>query len=407
MNPLARLRDAAIDLAALQCLRRLGRTPSQPGVAVFAPHLWRVGGYERQAAALAAWLQQEGLAAQLLTERCPESLALQAAQPDWPLRLFEREWRGRGSQATIARGVLTALRPAPWSVLLCQSASPWNAAAITAARRAGRPCVLRLDTAGRLAELAATPKGRALLRVFRQVDRAVALSAELDDELRAYGFSAAQVRRLPNGRDTAWFRPPIAAERVAARDELGATGPVVLYLGRCEERKRVDWLLRAWPAVLTAHPTAQLWVVGDGDDRPLLEALVASASLAAQVVLWGTQPDPRRFYWAADLYAFASRREGMPNSLLEALACGLPCVAADVGGSRDLLAPDRGLLLPVDAAEAWPAALSALLADPAQRAALGQRGRAAAVAEFEQGLVYQHWRALLAELDPRLARCTS
>ena len=168
---------------------------------------------------------------------------------------------------------------------------------------------------------------------------------------------------IPNGVDTGFFYP---APDLSSREP----GPELLYVGRLREFKGVQHIIRALPGISQelGRP-ARLTVVGDG---PYLKAL---ASLAARQCAAGAQADVRFVGWAeqeemrdychrASVVILPSLVEGHPNVLLEGMACGLPCVASDVPGTREVVTPETGLLVPAENPDAIKRAVVKLLVKP-------------------------------------------
>jgi glycosyltransferase involved in cell wall biosynthesis len=168
-----------------------------------------------------------------------------------------------------------------------------------------------------------------------------------------------------NGVDLARFTP---GDRAGARAGLGlpANAPVVVCVGRVTRQKGQDLLLAAWPAVTAVRPDALLLIVGAGDLLPTLRDTPPGGVRFA-----GDVADPRPWYAAADLVVQPSRWEGLPFTVLEALASGRPVVATAVPGIRDVLAAES-TVAPGDVA-ALARAITARLADPARLAAESTR----------------------------------
>ena len=177
----------------------------------------------------------------------------------------------------------------------------------------------------------------------------------------------AAVTVIPNGVDTATFRPA----------QAGSAGGRVLAIGRLAPDKDHGTLIRAFARVLDDHPTAQLTIVGEGEERDRLERLAATLLPSDRFRLEApTGTDVVDLYHRADLVVLSSVREGAPNVLLEAMACGLPVVATAVGGVPDLVADGvTGLLVPSGDPVTMAGAIGRLLSDPAARAAFGRAGR--------------------------------
>jgi glycosyltransferase involved in cell wall biosynthesis len=181
---------------------------------------------------------------------------------------------------------------------------------------------------------------------------------------------------VPYGVDTSRFRPAAPGERQRLRRELRLDHhPVVLFVARLEPEKGADTLLDAWPAVKASIPDALLLIAGEGSERAALEVRVGALP---DVRLLGAVRNPVPYLQAADCYTLPSFSEGLPNSLVEALATGVPCVATRIGGSSEVLDHGRlGWLVPPGNASALAEAIvAALRLDPAQRNQRAAAGRA-------------------------------
>jgi glycosyltransferase involved in cell wall biosynthesis len=239
---------------------------------------------------------------------------------------------------------------------------------------------------------------RALLRGCRHV----ALTVTLLDELRKVGLGD-RAAVIPVPVDTEHFRLPSAQERADARLRLGLAEDsfVVIYVGHLQARKAVDRLLEAFCRLLAECPNARLLVVGgepggEDDVGAELRKQAASAELAGRVSFCGVVHDPVRHLWASDVFVLPSSREGMPNSILEALACGLPAVAPPSAGGTHLLS-GCGVVPPSNDPEDLLDALRSLASDPSGRAALALRARARA-SEFDVHRVIERYELLYADM---------
>jgi glycosyltransferase involved in cell wall biosynthesis len=169
----------------------------------------------------------------------------------------------------------------------------------------------------------------------------IAVSQALKDALIALGLPADRVTVLRNGVDLQRFHP---GARDEARSRLKFSGPVLISVGHLIERKAHDLVIAAMPHL----PGYSLVVVGEGPDRPALEEQIAKLGLSDRVRLVGAIPheDLRDYYVAADALVLASSREGWPNVLLEAMACGTPVAASSVWGNPEVVtAPAAGRLM--------------------------------------------------------------
>ena len=368
----------------------------------FHPH---IGGAERQAQQLASRLLQNGVAVHVLTRRLAGLVSYEEFDGVPVHRV-----------TTIGRGVLASLsytasalvwlsgHRSDFNVLHChQPFSPMTIGLIAKALWA-KPIIVKLTTSGshgNLREIQRMPFTRLRKRMMQRVDRFVAISEEVVTELHTWGIPAEQIVQIPNGVDTDRFVPPTLKDKQRAREALGLTGAarVTVYVGRFTAKKRVDILLRAWQSVHRVYVDARLLLVGDGPGRTALQALAGELDLGQSVTFCGVQPDVLPYLHAADLFVLPSVSEGISNALLEAMACGLPPVACDIGGNRDIIKHDEsGVLIQPNSAEALAAAMSTLLRDPERLCRLATRARGTVLERFSLRAVTERYLALYSDL---------
>ncbi|WP_454796799.1 glycosyltransferase family 4 protein [Novosphingobium lindaniclasticum] len=167
-------------------------------------------------------------------------------------------------------------------------------------------------------------------------------------------------------------------------------------VGRLTHQKGFDLLVRAFAEVAPRWPGWGLDIWGEGPEHGALAALIAGAGLEGRVVLRGLTPRPRAWVAEADIFVLSSRYEGFPNVLGEAMAAGLPVVAADCDfGPSDMVQHGRsGLLVDSEDVEGLAAAMSALIADPFERMRMGRAARTA-MARFHPERILQNWDQVL------------
>jgi glycosyltransferase involved in cell wall biosynthesis len=150
----------------------------------------------------------------------------------------------------------------------------------------------------------------------------------------------------------------------------------VIIVGRLVFQKGIDLLLRALSGL--THLDWQLDIVGDGPSRESLEAQVDDYGLGERVAFsgWLEKPILREHLAAANLFAYPSRDEGMPNAMLEAMAAGLPIIASHIAGNEELVTEgENGLLVPVEDVESLREALGKLMPDVKTRERFGAASR--------------------------------
>jgi len=228
---------------------------------------------------------------------------------------------------------------------------------------------------------------RALERLaVRAADRVTVTSSRTADYLvETHGLDPARLRVVPNAIDVTRFAP----DRTTAR-EAG----LVIAVGRLAPEKNLLLLVEAVARV----PGARLLLVGDGPERAALER--AAARLGASVELTGMLPneDLPKVLNRASVFALPSRYEGQPKALLEAMACGLAVMGADVAGIRDVIRHgETGWLCPPDV-ESLARGLATLLGDPALRERVGAAARAVVEREHSTDAVADAELAVIREL---------
>ncbi|MFP4058074.1 MAG: glycosyltransferase [Candidatus Brocadiia bacterium] len=250
---------------------------------------------------------------------------------------------------------------------------PDGFAAVRLARRLGKPVVLSARGTDVNEYCFRWPLRRFARQALRGATRLVAVSRKLKEKMARAGAAHERIAVIHNGVDTALFRP---ADRAAARRALGLAPDqaVLLSAGALLATKGFHHLIAGFAA---AGVRGRLCIAGEGPYRPALEALSRAKGVGSRVAFLGrlAQKELARWYQAADLFCFASLREGCPNVVLEALACGTPVLSTPVGAVPDLVEEGRdGLLFEPGSAERFAEALAAALAKDWDREAIAARG---------------------------------
>lgn len=237
---------------------------------------------------------------------------------------------------------------------------------------------------------------------LKRYERVYCVSPDLVEACRAAGVKESKLVLLENGIDTAEYtRKQTTAEAKAALG-LPADRLHVGAVGRLEPEKAFDLLIRAVHQLNAGGVGCGLTIVGEGHDRPRLEALVKELGLGDRVQLVGWQSDVKRWFEAMDVFALSSRREGLPNVLLEAMALGVPCVSTAIAGIPRLIENGvSGRLVPPDDLPAMVAGLSELLTSAATREKYQAAGRSTIDARYSFAARMQ---TLAKEYDDLLSR---
>ena len=235
---------------------------------------------------------------------------------------------------------------------------------------ARKPCCIRLEA---IAELSEDLSHESLLKmnipaiplvmkawrrfrnmVLRRADRFVAISTEIMDGLVRMRFDPGKIRKIPNATNPDEFVPPLAEEKSVLRLKLGLPEDCILfnYSGRIVATKGVMLLIRVWHELLNKHSSIHLVMVGSGADFPdrcedEIKEYIRNSDMATHVTLTGASDNVAEYLKASDIFVLPSEHEGFSLSLVEALACGLPTIATEVGGAPEVIQhEENGYLIP-------------------------------------------------------------
>jgi glycosyltransferase involved in cell wall biosynthesis len=334
-----------------------------------------LGGAQRQIERLAPALAERGVDVHVVTRRPPGAPARESL-PGLTVHRTGGPARGSaGSVAYTALGTARTVALRPDVIHVHDLLSPGTVGLLAALPRRTPVVAKILSTGpgGDVDRLLRKPLGRRRLEAIgRRFAAFVCLSGEVEAELRGAGIDEARLRRIPNAVDATRFRPPSPDERAAARAALGVGDGNLLaaYCGRFYDSKRLDVLLAA---VATSPVRAVL--VGEGPAAERLRRLAGELGLGERVDFRPAVGDVLPILHAADVYVSASEAEGMSGSVMEAMAAGLPVVAAPASGMSELLGDGAGRLLGSHDPAEMAAVLGDLAGDEAARRRLGTAAR--------------------------------
>jgi len=255
------------------------------------------------------------------------------------------------------------------------------------------PAALRAEKAGRHGDCLWQIEAGCGRRIKQRCMKAAAFvgpSRAVHRELQAAGYPRPRIQLLHDG---VAIPPPRSPKiKAAARAVLGEANaaldvphwaPLALYAGPMDAGKGLKHLLAAWGQIVARWPQARLWLAGDGPDRAALQAQIEAMNLGHRIALVGVFDTVDELLSAADLFVLPSLEGDFCLGLLEAMAAGLPIVAGDTPGNRDVLNDGReGLLVPAADAGALSAAIARLFEQRELASRLGAAARDRAAAEF-------------------------
>ncbi len=391
-----------------------GRAQASPRVVmvnwVYSPEY---GGGARQCQLLVRHLRERGVQVEVVARtRMRALLGKTTVEGVTVHRVSEPNGRP-GSRVRVAMALAAAVGRCSWAEIV--HTHGFMPEVNLAARATGKRLVQKVTLVGLddASSLQSRRLGTVAVRLARMADAVVGPSHAAIVQSLAGGVAAHRLWAIPNGVDLERFRPASAREKTQLRQALHVDERafLVVFVGTSERRKGLDLALRTVARVRRQGlPTAQLVVVGPPAREATVdmggeevETLLCKEKLRHAVHFVGLCQNVQDYLRAADLFLLASRSEGQPNALLEAMACGLPCVARRIDGVTDelLLNGKRGALVEGDEPHDFAAAILELAESPLTRRTLGQEARAYVERHHDIGRVAEAYhtlyRALLRE----------
>jgi glycosyltransferase involved in cell wall biosynthesis len=342
------------------------------------------GGAEKQAQLLARALSDAGHSVRVVAPLLDKTLPLDDRVDGVPLKRFAYpriKLLGSAILCAYYGGWLLARRNEFDAIHVTMAK---NLAAVSGMLRPFLPATVTVKISGAWEfdggildpKLRARPLHRLYNWCIRRADNLQCVSEFTRTMLKGAGYPDARLLMVPNAVDLSRFNPrAIVARAPGARVRI-------TYVGRLTPIKGVAVLVDAW-ARIGAAANAHLTIAGDGPEREFLTRKVREAGLSESIEFLGEISDVPAVLARTDIYVQPSLQEGLPNSVLEAMAMGLPIVATRVSGNEDVVVDDQnGVLVPASDPAALAAALQKLLADPALADRMGRRSREMAEERF-------------------------
>ncbi|MCK6503485.1 glycosyltransferase [Myxococcota bacterium] len=347
-----------------------------------------VGGAERYIVTVANWLAAHGSRVVVAAEHGPMVDQLDPAVRfvDVPLARVRADLPRAARQV---RRLIEQERPA--AIVANSLAVTWVARAAQGRRRVPIVNVAHGWPADRYTRVGP---------LMRIADAVVAVSPEVKRKLVAGGLDEGRCTVIFNGVDCAPFHPRQGPARDQARAAMGA-GPddlLVVNLGRLSAQKAHQHVVEIARRLRQELPSLRFAVIGEGERQDELQARIDDQDLADRVRLMGRRMDVAELLGAADLFLSTSDWEGMPLSMIEGMASGLPVVATATEGVAELLDAESGVVVPVGDVAAMASAVADLARDPDRRRHMGQAARDRALARFSHDRMVSELEAVLARV---------
>jgi teichuronic acid biosynthesis glycosyltransferase TuaC len=256
-------------------------------------------------------------------------------------RLLSRPFNGR----SLASRLLPLLQDQRPDAILAFYLYPQGYASVVLGGKLGVP-VIMVAMGSDLRQIRDPATKKLTAKAVRRADCILAVSEDLRQRAIDMGAIPQRVHRLPNGYNPSVFRP---LDQTLARQQLGvaADAELIVFVGRLIALKGLDDLIRAVQILSPMHPRLRVVCIGEGTSERHLRHVVQQEGLTKTFDLIGPKTQPEIAHWlaACNLFCLPSHSEGSPNVITEALACGRPVVATEVGGIPDLVDSSSGILV--------------------------------------------------------------
>ena len=370
-----------------------------------------LGGYEMAAERLSQALAERGHRVMVISER---------RQPHWPRQesygkiTINRWW------CIYRKGVhmMTSLFGLSfWLLKNGRKFEVWHvhqygvhaALTIFLGRFLRRRLVLKLTSSGQqgLEVTLASGKMPSLMKfLHHQFDAIFVTTRETAAEAVAFGFKQGSIKLLGNGVDINVFRPRTENEKQLMKDKLGLTkNRTVVFVGRLSKEKNISGLLHSWHQAYSASlEDWKLVIVGDGPERRELENNAMKLNIADSVLFVGMQTNVSEWLGASDVYVLSSFNEGLSNTLLEAMASGLPAVVTSVSGSVELIKEtESGFVVEVNDTLSYSNALLTLFKSEPLRQRMGSNARKVIESKYSLSFVAAEYDLVYSDLQSQQA----
>ena len=361
-----------------------------------------VGGYERSAERLAEALTRQGHFVTVVSER---------RNPEWPVE----EYRGgvfvRRLWCKYVPGlhVITSfLRYGLFLLFNGRGFQVWHihqigmiaALGVALGKMMRRPVVIKLTSTGPqgIASVIQNARFSVLVKWFMcKADAVIASTRKTREAAILFGIPAERVSVLGNGIPVDVFEYYDQNQKMHVRHEMGieATG-MAIFVGRLSDEKNLEGLLAAWQMALPRMPGGwKLILVGEGPMHGTLQSRIRSMGLFESVFLVGEKEDVEKWLKASDIFVLASHYEGLSNSVLEAMASGLPVVSTRVSGSNEsVVESNAGIVVDVGQMEQLSEAIVRLAVKPELRLQMGKNARIAVIKKYSIGEITHRYETL-------------
>jgi len=348
-------------------------------IAYFYP---RIGGAEIQAQRVAKNLRVKGIDVFVLTQHFKGLKRRENIEEVPVYRLFTF---GRGKFRSLIFMLSTFLflvrKRRQYQIIHAHLASSPAIVAVIAGRILRKKVIIKFAGAGKTGDIGTAREtfvGKLKLKFLRKyTDCFVCPSEEVKRELIEYKFPEERIKKIPNGVDIKKFSPVNGNIKEKIKQSLNLSyNKVVTFTGRLVLGKGLEILLSTWKKIISLFPDSHLLILGKGSLKDTLQNMTNELKIKEYVTFKGEVKNIDQYLKASDVFILPSLAEGLSNALLEAMACGLPVVATNIGGTKEVIKNGmNGILVEPKNSEQLAQAVLSLIRDEKRAQRLGRNAQ--------------------------------
>ncbi len=363
-----------------------------------------VGGAEKQAESLAKELKKSRHSVFVLTQKIK---GLKSIEVRSGIKIYRKIFAPHfsflfGIFYLIATFIFLWLKRKEYDIIHCHILFLHTVSAVIIGKLFHKKVIVKIACTREIGDIARMQNirgAKVLLRICKKVDRFIAVSKEAIKELKDIGIRDEQIVFIPNFVDIKKFYSVSNEKKIKLKEKLflSLDKKIVTFIGRLTPQKGISYLIEAWNKVITEYPLAILLIIGGGVLFESLKRQVKDSGLSGKVKFMGEIDSSyvSEYLQASDIFVLPSISEGLPGTLLEAMACGLPSAVTRIGGNVDLIEDGKnGFLVEPENSKELTASISRLLSDEKTAAIFGRQARQKIKARYSKNVLVSKYEEL-------------
>jgi len=288
-----------------------------------------------------------------------------------------------------------------FDIFHCHQGLGFSAISVGVAKILKKPAILKISNSGEKFDFHILKEtyliGFILVKILKSADKIIYLNEKMKKELIKEKVKEDKLLKIPNGVDTNKFKfiPYEEKPKYKKSIKINPEVPIIIYIGTLQKKKNPYMLLKISKKLLDKKRNFTLIIVGDGPERKNMETLSKNMKIEKNILFYGRKESIEEFLFASDIFILPSFVEGISNSLLEAGSCGLPCVASDIHGNREVIENGiNGFLISSADTDGFVNAIEKLLTNKEFLIKMGKENRKKIVENYSIDKIVEKYIAL-------------